>query len=167
LITATNCASTSRKTVPKAICGAPAHPATLRQYAATLRAGAVLRLYQPVAEKIKRHVLISASADRTLAFLINTQPSPFIRRQAELLHRQVLTAKSTHQFMQHDSYIACHDTVSLVLFYQLAAGLHVGSIERLGAVEISLFTQIATAANGSRLIALRDAELIKAAFAVS
>src|ERR1017187_9394914 len=114
-------------------------PAALRQHAATLRAGVVLRLYQPIADKPKRHVLIAVSADRSLAFLINTTPSLFIQRQPDFLHRQVLMRQSDHPFMRHDSYIACHDTVRLAPINELAAGLCDGSVERLGYVQASLF----------------------------
>jgi hypothetical protein len=37
-----------------------ADPSQLRQFVAQLKAGTVVRLYQPVAEKMKRHVLIAA-----------------------------------------------------------------------------------------------------------
>jgi hypothetical protein len=139
-------------------------PAALRAHALTLRAGAVLRRYDHVAEKTKRLVLIAASAERSLAFFINTQPSPFICAQPELLRRQVQMPRSLHPFMQHDSHIACHDTVSIGTIGQLAAGLCDGSVERLGTVHESLHELIGIAAAGSKLIAQRDHELIVQAF---
>ena len=139
-------------------------PAALRAHTLSLRAGVVLRRYEPVAEKVKRLVLIAATAERSLAFFINTRPSPFIRSNPELLRRQVLMAQSLHRFMQHDSHIACHDTVSIGTVSQLAAGLCDGSIMRLGAVHQTLFQLIGIAASGSKLIATRDHELIERAF---
>jgi hypothetical protein len=139
-------------------------PAALRAHALTLRAGVVLRRYDHVAEKTKRLVLIVATAERSLAFYINTQPSRFICAQADLLRRQVLMPQSLHPFMQHDSHIACHDTVSVGAMSQLVTGLCDGSVERLGAVHESLPELIGIAAAGSKLIAQRDHELIERAF---
>jgi hypothetical protein len=140
-------------------------PAALRQYAGTLRAGVVLRMHQPIAEKIKRHVLIAASGDRSLAFIINSNPSPFLQRQPYLLRRQVLMSKAEHPFMQHDSYIACHDTVRLDPIDALAAGLVGGSVRRLGFIRDDLWESICVASAGSRLISPRDQKLIAAVFA--
>jgi hypothetical protein len=139
-------------------------PAALRAYALTLRAGVVLRRYDHVAEKTKRLVLIVASPERSLAFFINTHPSQFIRAQPDLLRRQVLMPQSLHPFMQHDSHIACHDTVTIGTIGQLAAGLHDRSIERLGTIHESLHELIGIAAAGSKTIAQRDHELIGRAF---
>jgi hypothetical protein len=139
-------------------------PAALRAHALTLRAGVVLRRYDPVAEKTKRLVLIVATPERSLAFFINTQPSQFIRAQPDLLRRQVLMPQSLHPFMQHDSYIACHDTVSIGTIGQLAAGLSDRSVQRLGTVHESLHEMIGIATAGSKLIAQRDHELIERAF---
>jgi hypothetical protein len=139
-------------------------PAALRAHALTLRAGVVLRRYDHVAEKTKRLVLIVANVERSLAFFINTQPSSFIRAQPELLRRQVLMPQSLHPFMHHDSYIACHDTVSVGTFAQLVAGLCDGSVERLGNIHGSLHELIGIAAAGSKLIAQRDHEQIEQAF---
>jgi hypothetical protein len=139
-------------------------PAELRKQALTLRAGVVLRVYQPIAEKTKRHVLIAATPERSLAFLINTAPSPFIQRQPELLRRQVLMERSIHTFMHHDSYIGCHDTVRLDPIGELARGLCEGSVERLGYVHKSIHELIGIAAAGSKLISVRDSLLIATAF---
>lgn len=139
-------------------------PAALRQQLAALRPGVVLHLYQSVAGKDKFHVLIAAAADRSLGFLINTHPSPFIERQADRLRRQLLMSKALHPFMHHDSYIACDDPVPLPLSNDLAVGLCAGRIQRVGVVHVSLHKLIGAAADGSGLIAPRDAELIARAF---
>lgn len=139
-------------------------PAQLRQLALQLRPGTVLRLYQPVAEKVKLHLLIAAAAERSLAFIINTQPSPFIMAREELRRRQVLMLQVKHPFMHHDSYIACHDTVRLPPVPELARLLWAREAQILGTVDLGLYPQITAAAADSVLIADRDMPLIKAAF---
>jgi hypothetical protein len=138
--------------------------AALRQHMMSLRAGAVLHLYQPLAGKEKFHVLIAALGDRSLGFLINTRPSPFIERQADRLRRHLLMPKALHGFLEHDSYIACDDTVKLPCARDLAEGLCTDRIQRVGIVHASLHSQIRVAAEGSDTIATRDAELIARAF---
>ena len=139
-------------------------PAVVRQYAASLSAGVVLRCEQPVAEKIKRHVLIAATAQRSIAFLINSNISQFLRGKPELLRRQVLMTQAEHPFMQHDSFIACHDTVRLDTIDQLAAGMQRKTIQRLGYVDLAVCELILKASQGSPLIAPRDQELISSVF---
>ena len=139
-------------------------PAQLRQFVAQLRPGTVLRLYQPIAEKVKRHVLIASGPDRSLAFIINTQPSPFIRAREELRQRQVLMRVADHPFMQHDSFIACHDTVRLPAAPELARLLYEREAQVLGALSTSLYALITRAVTGSSLIAERDMKVIMAAF---
>ena len=123
-----------------------------------------MRLYQPVADKVKRHVLIASASDRSLGFIINTQPSAFITAREELRRRQVLMPLAAHPFMQHDSYIACHDTVRLPAAPELARLLWAHEAQILGVVSATLNTLITTAAAGSSLIAERDMKLILTAF---
>jgi hypothetical protein len=138
--------------------------AALRQQMMSLRAGVVLHLYQPLAGKEKFHVLIAALGDRSLGFLINSRPSPFIERQADRLRRHLLMPKALHAFLEHDSYIACDDPVKLPCAKDLAEGLCMDRIQRVGVVHGSLHSSIRAAAEGSILIATRDAELIARAF---
>jgi hypothetical protein len=139
-------------------------PSTLRQFAPALRSGAVLHLFQPIAGKAKYHVLIASADERSLGFIINSRPSPFIMRNLDLQRRQVLMGHATHPFMHHDSFIACHDTVSLPPRERLVDGMLKGQVDHVGAVARELHAQIAAAARGSPLIATREAALIVAAF---
>jgi hypothetical protein len=139
-------------------------PAALLQYRSRLNPGAVLRLYSGVAEKTKRHVLIFANSDRALAFLINSTPSALVRSKPDWLKRQVLMPQETHRFMDHDSHIACHDTVALPKFATLAEGLANGHVEHLGDVDRALHPRIVAATAGSNLIAARDINLIVVRF---
>ena len=139
-------------------------PATARQFAMALRPGAVLHLLQPLTGKHKFHVLIAATEQRSIAFLINSRPSPFIQNRPELLHRQVPLLIAAHPFMKHDSVIACHDSLKLPARDELIAGLCDRSINQVGHVHQSLFALMASATVGSPLISVRDAELIATAF---
>lgn len=139
-------------------------PATARQFVAALRPGAVLHLLQPFIGKHKFHVLISATVERSIGFLINTLPSPFVQNRPDLLRRHLLMPVSTHPFMRHDSFIACDDTVKLPARDQLIAGLCDRTIEQVGYVSRTLFPAMVAAAEGSRMIATRDAELLRQAF---
>jgi hypothetical protein len=139
-------------------------PSELRQFAAALRPGAVLHLYQSVAGKDKFHVLVAASDHRSIGFLVNTRPSQFVARQPELMHRQVPMPQKAHRFMHHDSFIACHDIVALPTRGDLIDGLLNRGIDHVGHIDMALYRQMANAAAGSALIAQRDAELIVSAF---
>jgi hypothetical protein len=139
-------------------------PSTLRQFAAALRPGAVLHLYQHVASKNKFHVLISATDERSIAFIINSRPSAYIQKRPDLMNRQISMPHSSHRFMAHDSYIACHDTFLLPSREEIVDGLLNRSVDHVGHVELSLYPQIAAGAADSALIAPRDADLIVAAF---
>jgi hypothetical protein len=140
-------------------------PAELRHQAAKLRAGVVLRLYQPIAEKIKLHVLIAASADRSLGFIINTRPSPFVASNADFMRRQVPLTKADHRFLHHDSFIACHDTVRLDPTNVLAKGLCDGTATLLGYIERDVCELICEAVEGSKLISQRDQKTVASVFA--
>lgn len=139
-------------------------PAELRQVALRLKPGVILRMYQPIAEKVKRHILIAAAADRSLAFIINTRPSPFVAARPEWMMRQLIMPRAEHMFMQHDSYIACHDTVGLPAAAELARLVCTGEGEILGTLSQKLMGSIVSAAAGSSLIADRDMRLIVAGF---
>jgi hypothetical protein len=144
--------------------GSRPDPALLRQFAAALRPGAVLHLYQPLTGKHKFHAVITVAHDRSLGFIINSQPSPFIKSRPDLLRRQVAMLLTAHPFMKRDSVIACHDTVKMPTLDELIDRLIDRSAEHVGYVDRSLFGSIALAAAGSPTIAARDADLIARAF---
>ncbi len=135
-------------------------PATLRQCAAKLVPGVVLRLHNERAKKQKWHVLICAMQDRSLAFLINTRVAPFIRRQPDRLARHVPIGKLEHPFLDYDSTVACDDAIVIENVRELAQGIAEGRVEVLGRIATSLQAAIVAASIGSRLIADRDAQLI-------
>jgi len=139
-------------------------PARMRQAAAQLTAGAVLRFFSIRARKVKMHVLIAAMADRSLGFFVNTKPAPFIVRNPDLLRRQVDLPRATHPFLTYDSSLGCHDVDRLPPARELAEGLVEGDIELLGKLDRSVYSVVISAATGSPLIAMRDQGLITRAF---
>jgi hypothetical protein len=145
--------------------GGALDPAALQQFQSKLQPGSVLRLHSGVAGKTKRHVLIFANAERSLAFFINSRPSDLVLSRADWAQRQIVLPLATHSFMSTDSVIACHDTVALGSFAELAAGLAAKRVEYLGAIDKTLYAAIAAAAAHSKLIADRDHRLIAATFA--
>jgi hypothetical protein len=72
--------------------------------------------------------------------------------------------KELHPFLHHDSYIACDDTVKLPPSSELVEGLCNGGIKLTGTIHASVHQVIGMAADGSKLIAPRDSELIARAF---
>lgn len=150
----------------------PRDPAALRQVAAQLKAGAVLKLYSPIAENYKRQVLIYAGGDRSLAFLINTRLAPLIVNDPDRSCRHIMMSKALHPFMAHDSYIACDDTIGIACgpggvtgtVQHLIEAILIDQVKILGMLHSSLFPNVMAAASGSRLIADRDAAIIMTAF---
>lgn len=63
-------------------------------------------------EKIKYLVVVQIRAD-TAVLVINSKIHPFIRAKAHLLECQVKIDTASHCFLNHDSYIACHEAYYL------------------------------------------------------
>lgn len=135
-------------------------PAALRQRVAQLSPGVVLRLYNDRAHKHKWHILICALQDRSLVFLINTRPAPFIQRQPDRLARHIEISKAEHPFLDYDCTVACDDVVAIEGVRELAHGMVNGRVEVLGRITPNLCEAIVNASAGSQLIAPRDVQLI-------
>ena len=60
---------------------------------------------------VKRKFLlfVGTVADMHQVLIINTKPAPFIQAKPELMADQVLIDQKSHNFLDHDSYIACHE----------------------------------------------------------
>src|ERR1700674_2821178 len=147
-------------------------PAALRQVAAQLQVGVVLNLYLPIAGKDKIHILIHADNNRSLAFIINSRPAPFILRDPNRASRHILMPKTLHPYLDYDSHIACDEAVGIACgpsnrigtVQELIAAIIAKKVKVIGSLDRSMFPQVVAAANGSRLIAARDAAIIVNAF---
>lgn len=54
-------------------------------------------------------LFLGTVADMHQVLIINTRPAPFIQASPHLLDDQVPLDKKSHDFLDHDSYIACHE----------------------------------------------------------
>lgn len=63
--------------------------------------------------KPKFVVFLGILAGRYQTLVINSKPAPFIQRHGHLLDDQVVIDKSDHDFLDHDSTIACHQILEL------------------------------------------------------
>ena len=82
---------------------------------AALKPGCVIKLLVkfPQTTKEKYLVLVEADDPEYLTFTINTTINPFIASRPHLLQCQVAIDAATHDFLDHDSHIACHDVLPM------------------------------------------------------
>ncbi|MBA4318489.1 MAG: hypothetical protein C0412_08815 [Flavobacterium sp.] len=75
--------------------------------------GQILKLFCSFTKPPKEKYLLLASVNPTVCiFIINTSIHPFIKSKHDLLEAQVLMKKVDYQFLDHDSYIACHELIN-------------------------------------------------------
>ncbi|MEQ1674065.1 MAG: hypothetical protein ABL865_03390 [Candidatus Nitrotoga sp.] len=80
---------------------------------AALKPGYVIKLLVkfPQAAKEKYLVLVEADDPEFLTFIINTAIHPFIASRQHLRQCQVAIDAASHDFLDHDSHIACHNVL--------------------------------------------------------
>lgn len=80
-----------------------------------LKPGCVLRLEATFPNKIKPKffVLVATDDPEYFSFLINSSINQFIANRPDLLRCQVSIDTNNHEFLSHDSHIACHDVFIL------------------------------------------------------
>lgn len=78
---------------------------------AALKPGCVVRLLVKFPEKTKEKFLVLVADDdpEYLTFIVNTGINPFIVGRPHLLQCQVAIDAASHNFLDHDSHIACHE----------------------------------------------------------
>jgi hypothetical protein len=59
--------------------------------------------------KNKYLVFLGTVADMHQVLIVNTRPAPFIQASPDLMADQVPLDKKAHPFLDHDSYVACHE----------------------------------------------------------
>jgi hypothetical protein len=75
--------------------------------------GQVLKLFCSFTNPPKEKFLLVVSVNPAICiFIINTSIHPFIKSKYDLLESQVLIKKEDYQFLDHDSYIACHEIIN-------------------------------------------------------
>lgn len=78
---------------------------------ATLKPGCVIKLLVKFPEKSKEKFLVLVADDdpEYLTFIVNSEINPFIVARQHLLQCQVAIDAASHDFLDHDSHIACHE----------------------------------------------------------
>lgn len=78
---------------------------------AALKPGCVIKLLVKFPEKTKEKFLVLVADDdpEYLTFIVNSEINPFITNRQHLLQCQVAIDAASHDFLGHDSHIACHE----------------------------------------------------------
>lgn len=87
-------------------------PAMLRSHIEKqLIPGMVIRIEVKFPDQTKpKFLLLVAHEDPDfLTFIVNSEINPFIQARAHLLQCQVSVDQANHSFLDHDSYLACHE----------------------------------------------------------
>lgn len=82
---------------------------------AALKPGCVIKLQVkfPQITKEKFLVLVADDDPEYLTFVVNSEINPFIANKLSLLQCQVAIDAVSHDFLDHDSHIACHEIRSM------------------------------------------------------
>ena len=96
--------------------GAHLPPELLRpRIEAALKPGRVIKLLVKFPEKTKEKYLVLVADDDPdyLTFLVNSGINPFIANRPHLSQCQVAIDATNHDFLDHDSHIACHEILPM------------------------------------------------------
>lgn len=96
--------------------GAHIPPELLRpRIESALKPGCVIKLLVKFQEKTKEKYLVLVDDDDPdyLTFLVNSEINPFIANRPHLNQCQVAIDATNHDFLDHDSHIACHELLPM------------------------------------------------------
>jgi len=92
-------------------------PAALRRahVEEALKPGCVVRLEIkfPTITKPKFLVLVATDDPEYLTFIVNSEIHPFIQSRPHLSQCQVSIDAASHDFLDYDSHVACHETLPI------------------------------------------------------
>ena len=82
---------------------------------AALKPGCVIKLLVKFPEITKQKFLVLVADDdpEYLTFIVNSEINPFIASRPHLLQCQVAIDVASHDFLDHDSHIACHEILPM------------------------------------------------------
>lgn len=82
---------------------------------ASLKPGCVIKLVLKFPEITKEKFLVLVADDdpEYFTFIINSEINPFVSNRQHLLQCQVSIDATSHDFLDHDSHIACHEIRAL------------------------------------------------------
>ncbi|MHB1591876.1 MAG: hypothetical protein ACYCTW_10140 [Sulfuricella sp.] len=80
-----------------------------------LKPGSVIRLVVKLSTVTKPKFLVLVAMDdpEYLTFIINSEINPFISNRPHLSQCQVSIDAANHTFLDHDSHVACHETLPI------------------------------------------------------
>jgi hypothetical protein len=80
-----------------------------------LKPGCVVRLEIkfPNITKPKFLILVATDDPEYLTFIVNSEIHPFIQSKPHLLQCQVSIDAASHDFLDYDSHVACHETLPI------------------------------------------------------
>lgn len=80
-----------------------------------LKPGCVIRLVVKLSTTTKPKFLVLVAADdpEYLTFIVNSEINPFIANRPHLSQCQVSIDAASHDFLDHDSHVACHETLPM------------------------------------------------------
>jgi protoporphyrinogen oxidase len=96
--------------------GAHLPPELLRpRIEAALKPGCVVKLLVKFPEITKQKFLVLVADDdpEYLTFIVNSEINPFIANRQHLMQCQVAIDAASHDFLDHDSHVACHEVHSM------------------------------------------------------
>lgn len=96
--------------------GAHLPPELLRpRIEASLKPGCVVKLLVKFPDKTKEKFLVLVADDdpEYLTFVVNSKINPFIANRPHLAQCQVAIDATNHDFLDHDSYIACDEVLPI------------------------------------------------------
>lgn len=80
-----------------------------------LKPGCVIRLVVKLSTVTKPKFLVLVGTDdpEYLTFIINSEINPFVLNRPHLSKCQVSIDAASHAFLDHDSHVACHETLPI------------------------------------------------------
>ncbi|HET6724412.1 MAG TPA: hypothetical protein VFH85_00200 [Gammaproteobacteria bacterium] len=76
-----------------------------------LEPGRVLHLFCRFPHGIEKHKLLvlADNDEECLFFVVNSEINPFIEQRQHLRDQQIFLSSPDHDFLSHDSWLACHE----------------------------------------------------------
>ncbi|MGV8935302.1 MAG: hypothetical protein ACOH1I_11790 [Gallionellaceae bacterium] len=96
--------------------GAHLPPELLRpRIEATLKPGCVIKVLIKFPEVTKEKFLVLVADDEAeyFTFIVNSDINPFVANRSHLMQCQVKIDAANHNFLDHDSHIACHEVMQM------------------------------------------------------
>lgn len=123
--------------------------------------GAIIYLHCEFTNPQKdKYLLVVATDPKLILFVINSQINPFIQSREHLLACQIEIDQESHNFLDHDSHISCHETITSISLEEARRQL-VDDISRMkGIVSGGVRTMVINTVNESLTISGKEIDWI-------